>query len=320
MGAKTRLLVWSAWCAGLGWAVGACGDGAAPGGAADLDADGDTDGDTDGDSDSDADGDTDGDSDGDTDADTDADAESCRHVDVVIAIDPSSSMTEELVAMREDVFPAFAERLATISEDLDDFRVATLDGCPLPCDFHTEGESTGDCGFSSGEAWIDSSSPAIDEEFACVGDLLVSDHDCTGENDDEQPASSALCGLEDADGLNEGFLRDDAILVVIAMTDEDEQPTIDGVDGMADLYDRLVALKGGVNNMVFYGIGCSAACTGLYGDCLYEAASLVELTDMFIDQDRGVWNDLCSASPLEDGLDAVFAVIEEACEEYIPIE
>ena len=161
----------------------------------------------------------------------------------------------------------------------------------------------------------------MQEEFACVGDLLVSDHECTDENDDEQPASSALCGLEDEDGLNTGFLRDDAILVVIAMTDEDEQPTIDGVDEMGDLYDRFVALKGGVNNMVFYGIGGSTACeTGLYGGCLYAAEQLKSLTDMFIAQDRGVWNDLCATTPLEEGLDEVFAVIEEACDEFIPIE
>jgi hypothetical protein len=122
--------------------------------------------------------------------------------------------------------------------------------------------------------------------------------------------------------VNTGFLREDAILVVIAMTDEDEQPTIDGISSMSDLYDRLIELKGGVNNIVFYGIGGSSACEsgGLYGGCMSAATDLKALTDMFIANDRGVWDDLCSTTPLEDGLDEVFTVISQACDEYVPID
>ena len=53
--------------------------------------------------------------------------ESCRLVDVIIAVDGSSSMREEQKAMRETVFPAFAKRLASTGQGLDNFRIATLD-------------------------------------------------------------------------------------------------------------------------------------------------------------------------------------------------
>ena len=89
--------------------------------ADDDDDDNGSDGDSDTDIDMDVDGDADSDADGDTD---DTDGESCRFIDIVIVVDPSGSMSEELQAFRDDVFPAFAQKLAQVSEDLDDF----LDG------------------------------------------------------------------------------------------------------------------------------------------------------------------------------------------------
>jgi hypothetical protein len=161
----------------------------------------------------------------------------------------------------------------------------------------------------------------MDDEFECVGDIYIDDQLCTGDNDDEQPASSAVTALEAPWSTedNAGFVRDEAILVVIAITDEDEQPTIPGVSGMGDLYDRLAAIKGDVKNVVFYGIGGSTTCTGPYGEVMSPATDLKALTDLFIAQDRGVWHDLCEGQ-IEDGLDEAFEIIEAACDEFEPIE
>lgn len=232
----------------------------------------------------------------------------CKHVDLVIAVDGSSSMNEELEAMREEIFPAFAQRLQTLGADLDDFRVATLDACPTPASFHTRG-ARGECNFSSGQAWIESTSPAIEAEFACVGDIFLDDQQCSGDNDDEQPATSVVAALQG--GTNAGFRRDDALLIVVAITDEDEQPTGDA-QSPDEIYRGLVDLAAGdPRRMVFLGIGGADECEGEYGDA-EEADDLAELTGLFETHDRGIFWDLCQGR-LEDGLDEAFRVIENAC-------
>lgn len=236
--------------------------------------------------------------------------EVCKHVDVVIAVDGSSSMTEELQAMRDDVFPRFAERLATLGAQLDDFRFATLDACPTPSNFHTRG-AAGECNFQGGSAWIESSSSAMDAEFACVGDIYLDDQQCSGNNDDEQPATAIATALEDS--ANDGFLRRDALLVAIAVTDEDEQPTNDR-DTAEEVYARLADLaRDDPRRMVFLGIGGGSNCDGVYGSA-GEAVKLREITDLFAVHDRGVFWDLCQGR-LEDGLDEAFRVIASACDE-----
>ncbi len=308
---------WSLGCSSD--APGAVGDGGMDG-SSDGDADGDSDGDSDGDTDGDADGDTDGDSDGDADGDADGTGgESCRIVDVVIAVDGSGSMGEELDALRQDVFPAFATRLAQISEGLDDFRIATLDACPKPANFHTRGDQEDDCNFSGGNVWIESSSPNMNQEFACVGDIYLDDINCSGDNDDEQPASAAATALEPpfATGANAGFLRDESLLVIVAITDEDEQPT-GNMQSAQQIFNRLVAIKDGDSKrIVFLGIGGSSACDGVYGEA-DQATKLRNLTNLFTAEERGVWWDLCEGH-LEDGLEEAFQVIEQACDELGPI-
>ena len=234
----------------------------------------------------------------------------CKHVDLVIAVDGSSSMDEEKQAMREIVFPAFAQRLRQLGAGLDDFRVATIDACPMPPTFHTQGNG-GQCNFEGGNPWIESSSSALEAEFACVGDLYLGDIQCTTENDDEQPATSAV----DAIAATPGFRRDDALLIVIAITDEDEQPTT-GDPSMETLYANLAAAAGSdPRRMVFVGVGGREACDegeGAYGGA-EEADDLRALTDLFGAHNRGVFWDLCEGR-LEDGLDQAFQVIEAACE------
>jgi hypothetical protein len=268
--------------------------------------------------------------------------ETCRHLDVVIAVDPSGSMSEEMGAMASEVFGGqngFARSLINISDGLDDYRVGVLDACPDPASFNTSGEPAGptdqdngsvDCSFESTERWIVGTAlraPAdVTNEFQCVGaiDRVMSPEDnitagdCTGNNDDEQPVSAAIAALTDPylNGDNAGFLRQDALLVVIAITDEDEQPTPD--NKTADqLYNELVAVKGDVNNIVFLGIGGGSECPdGAYGGA-ENSQKLHNLADLFIAQERGVWWDLCQGN-LGAGLDEALTVIETACDEFEP--
>jgi hypothetical protein len=239
----------------------------------------------------------------------------CKHVDVVIALDNSGSMKEEKDAMRDIAFPGFATSLINVAGGLDDFRVGVLDACNRPANFHTRGLG-GSCNFHGGSVWMDSSSPNLVSEFKCVGDIDSSDMLCSGDSDDEQPATAAAEALEPAwtgpNMANAGFLRDDALLVVVAITDEDEQP-VPGADAQA-VYNRLVAIKGDVNKMVFLGIGGASSCDGAYGSAK-EATKLKNVTQKFIDQQRGVFWDLCKGN-LDQGLTQALTVINSACEDF----
>jgi hypothetical protein len=248
-------------------------------------------------------------------------AAACKKVDLVFAVDPSGSMTDELMAMSTDVFPGFASALQNVGGGLEDYRIGVIDACPDPANFHTRGESSSDCNFQSGEAWMTSASTALNAEFTCVGDIYKT-FNCSGNNDDEQPASAAITALTTyhATGQpNAGFLRNDALMVVVAITDEDEQPAPNNKSAM-ELYNELVAIKGDVKKMVFLGIGGgSGGCDpGTYGQA-DESVKLKSLTDLFIGQERGVFWDLCQGR-LEDGLTDAMAVIEQACAEFPPIE
>ena len=69
--------------------------------------------------------------------------------------------------------------------------------------------------------------------------------------------------------------------------------------------------------MVFIGVGGASDCNGVYGSA-NEAIVLNATAQLFIDQGRGVSWDLCMGN-LEDGLDAAFLIIEQACGEFMPI-
>lgn len=238
----------------------------------------------------------------------------CEHVDVVFALDNSSSMDEEKKSMSDVVFPAFAQALLDIS-GIQDFRAAVMDACPEPATFHTRG-AAGDCSFQSGKAWMESSSTDLTSEFQCAADLYADDVECSGQNDDEQAASSVAAALEPPFSQNEnaGFLRDEALLVVVAITDEDEQP-VPRQQPQA-IHDRLVAAKGEAKNVVFLGIGGRTDCEGAYGEA-DEAEDLQRLVDTFAADNRGFFWDLCEGH-LEDGLTNALTAIEEACEEFVP--
>lgn len=255
------------------------------------------------------------------------DVTACKKIDLVFSVDPSRSMAEELEEMSETVFPQFAAALRDVGGGLEDYRISVIEGCPTPATFHTSGNSQTDCGFESGEAWMTSESSALTTEFSCVGDIDQT-NTCTGDNDDEQPIAAAIASLTppESTGANANFLRDDALLVVVTITDEDECPAHltncnDTSDATAKgIYDDLVAIKGDVRKMVYLGIsgGTSGCANGVYGSAA-PAPLVSKIVSLFVAEDRGVaWN-LCDGK-LENGLVEALSVIEQACRELPQID
>lgn len=291
-------------------------------------------------SESDADADASADADADASADTGtetADTETdssdtedivCTKVDVVFAVDNSGSMQQEINALQGPVFESLPESLLEVGNGIEDFNLGVINGCPKPGYLFDEGDD-GPCGYSTGANYMSSDSPDLDGEYACVMTMnddgymgmaqLCEDSGNLGD-DDEQPASAAAAVLspDNVMGNNAGFLRDDALLFVVAMTDEDEE-LIDAQGNDVDpqtIVDQIVAAKGTIDNVVMLGIGGASDCNGPYGSA-DDAQNLQAITQAFIDADRGLYWDLCDGD-LETAFDQALVIVDEACFEIVP--
>lgn len=212
----------------------------------------------------------------------------CEKIDFVFVIDNSSSMADEQANLVEAV-PGFVEAMKTALPTVKSFRVGVvdtdaypalgtvenpLDGCPAEtadcaaCDYTlgafldkplsaTDPEST--CAFSTGDPFMEGASPTFADEFECAA--IVG----TGGNPVEQQVAALLASIDpaanEAGACNEGFLRDDALLVFLMITDEEDDHTSPpapqgGSSGEpADWYAQVVAAKGGrASNAVGLGL------------------------------------------------------------------
>jgi hypothetical protein len=136
-------------------------------------------------------------------------------------------------------------------------------------------------------------------------------------------------------GCNEGFLRDDALLVVVLITDEEDDHEVEGCDQEledgskgepADWFANVVAAKGGIesNVVVLALVGPKgpnpAICPGLDkcagGKLGAEVATrIMQFTHMFT---NGFVGRVCAPSYASLFADAV-ALIDGACDDFEPI-
>jgi hypothetical protein len=247
----------------------------------------------------------------------------CKKVDVIMAVDNSGSMQEEIDALRGPVFDSLPQQLLDVGNGIDDFHLAVVDACPKPALYHTHGDS-GFCDYSTGNNWMVSDSPDLTGEFQCVSDMSPNGYmdmpdDCEDsgdlKDDDEQPAWTAAESINamNVAGANADFLRNDAVLFITAITDEDEELLGTDVDTIVQ---QIVGAKGDIKNVVFLGVGGGSDCDGPYGGAI-PADNLKAVTDQFVAADRGVWWDLCQGD-LEGAFEAAIDVLDGACHEFVP--
>ncbi|MBV1857500.1 MAG: hypothetical protein KUG77_03745, partial [Nannocystaceae bacterium] len=114
--------------------------------------------------------------------------------------------------------------------------------------------SNQDCNFANGLRYMDSAEPDLPATFACAANVGVGSTQGT-----ERPMESmvqAVTAGTAALACNAGFLRDDAILVVTFVTDEDDNNDSSG--NVDEWRQALVTAKGGDESAVVV--------LGLYGD------------------------------------------------------
>lgn len=264
----------------------------------------------------------------------------CPNVDILFVIDSSGSMADQ----QESLIASFDGFVSGIQEKLaytESYHVGVVTSsdyyqnvaeCPKIGDLIVKTGGPDSAGalclpFASGKRYLDESEPDLAGKFACAAKVG------TGGSDDEAMARGMLNALNpqnSADGAcNAGFARQDALTVIVLITDEDDVPEPFGCDPRDpfnnpcdtvgsggtpdDWYQELLGYKGGLaENVVVLSL------LGLKGDnaCgAVPASKLIGFTNKW--GDRGFTGDVCEAS-YDEFFAAALPVVDEACAGYVP--
>jgi hypothetical protein len=276
----------------------------------------------------------------------------CNKIDFVFVVDNSSSMEDEQQNLVASV-PGFVEAMKTALPTLQSFRVGVvdtdaypeigsmdpLDGCPdeadcASCDYQLGAflnkplsavDPATSCAFSTGQSYMDGQAETFASEFECAAVVGVDG------NPVEQQAGALVASvspeLNEAGGCNEGFLRDDALLVFLMITDEEDDhadppaPQGGSMGEPQQWAEAIIAAKDGTaQNIVALGlIGGSPRfddCTALneQGQGAEQTTRLQKLMDAF---ETSFVGSVCA-----DGYDAFFndalEAVSEGCMNFIP--
>lgn len=176
-----------------------------------------------------------------------------------------------------------------------------------------------DCGVQGGHRYIVDGQPNLSDTFECLA--VVGDQ---GDNH-ERPMEAMLDAvgpLDQAAECNDGFVRDDAILVVTFISDEEDNGKSEG--DPPDWRQGLIDAKGGnAEAVVVLGLigdpdQPGAICppyNPANGDHAEPAPRLREFVGSM--GDRGFLGSICAPS-YTDFFEAAVAVIDQACDEFEP--
>ena len=276
----------------------------------------------------------------------------CERIDFLFVIDNSSSMADEQQHL-VDAVPGFVTAMQTALPDVKDLRVGVvdtdsypglgnpdpLDACPLgdecaSCDYTlgallTKPESALDsettCDFASEAPYMDGLSEGFAAEFECAA--IVG----TEGNPVEQQAGALVSAVSSemngAEACNESFVRDDALLVFLVISDEEDdvesppEPQGGSIGDPDAWFEAIVEAKNGVEtNAVALGlIGGSPR----FGDCtdLSQGLDGAEQTTR-LQQFLGKFENSYTGSVCSEGYDEFFQQaleeVSEGCRFFIP--
>ena len=175
-----------------------------------------------------------------------APGEACTKIDFVFVVDNSGSMAEEQANLAAN-FPQFIsviDQYQTTAGTPLDYRVAltttgrdvtfslAIPGSPFPpistTEYGENGEFLQRCGM--GRRWLERGDSDVAGTFACNAQVGTMGPGM------EMPLYALELALADriADGTNDGFLREDALLALVILTDEDDCSRRDDGFSVAD--------------------------------------------------------------------------------------
>jgi hypothetical protein len=263
-------------------------------------------------------------------------AQKCSKMDIVFVVDDSGSMSEEQTNLATN-FPMFATVLQNYVNDEGlhiDFRVAvtttgkdfttTFTGFPLPpmTEHGPDGVFLNNCGVA--QRWLDSNTPNLGTTLGCRANVG------TGGTSYEMPLLMTKNALDKHGNVeNAGFIRQDALLGVVMLTDEDDSSSshdmisIDPTNPAAanppidfqpaDLIQYLDTLKGHRSRWATGVIAGETSCSSGFGAAA-EATRLkqfVQMTNANGSQ-QAVFSSICAGN-LTMALSDVLAKFQAAC-------
>lgn len=177
-----------------------------------------------------------------------------------------------------------------------------------------------DCAFTSGARYMDSTEPDLTQAFTCAANVGTNSFAPTELV--MESMVNAVSPSTDAAECNEGFIRDDAILVVTFITDENDNDG-DSSGTVEGWRQALIAAKGGDESAVVV--------LGLFGDNDQPAGICADLADgndgaeaaprlrQFLDSwgDHGFFGSVCAAS-YTDFFNEAVGIIDTTCEDFVP--
>lgn len=259
----------------------------------------------------------------------------CNKIDVILAVDASSSMQAELDSLFETFLEVKTILANDVGEGIEDFHIGVMNACNNPPYLHNWGAGHADCEFPPGQNWLESADPMLDQRFECVVDIPYQDEALEGNggdnggynnspdycedgpDEDEQPALAAAAAIQPGVTQNAGMVRDDAILLVVAITDEDE--ALADVGSPAQIHDLFMQVKG-EGEIVFLGIGGTDCASAYDGGNVADSTELAEVASEF--GSHGLFRTMCSgqgSDPIRDAFqEALTTVVDQACDEFVP--
>lgn len=262
------------------------------------------------------------------------DEDHCKSVDFLFVVDSSISMAtnqSDLVT----AFPEFVDTMKATLESVDSYHVGVVTsgayagnepGCQQIGALVTQtagpDSSAAQCG------------PYLDGRYMTEDDDLASAFECaarvgTGGDNDEKMMQAALAAISpelNAPGAcNEGFIREDALLVLVLITDEDDPgscgvPLVGCAGSPGDpaaWHTAVLDTKIFWENVVVLSLTRGAPGNACGSPTLAEidAQRIMAFAELF--QANGFTGDLCS--PMGPTLQDAVSVIESACESYVPV-
>jgi hypothetical protein len=271
---------------------------------------------------------TDSDSDSDTDTWTDPWPETLEmcDIDILFVFDTSQSMMLTVQALANEGFGGFTTMLASYPQpgtinvamtnhlygnhflgpstiNCSEFLIRGMDvpvNTAICQDIPTKA-----CNFESGEVWIEGPSETLKDEFNCVGRLPCQEDT----SHEEETIQAGLEALEDP--YNAGFIREDALLFLIFVSDENdasEMPADEIRQGLLDLKDGdedavyVASMAGGYNS------GCSDS--GFFGEADATPA-FIDFVELF--GDNGRHYNMCNTN-MSTALASMVSLLTDACQ------
>lgn len=258
----------------------------------------------------------------------------CNQMDIVFVVDDSGSMQEEQSNLATN-FPMFANLLSSYTTpdgQKIDYRVAVtttgkdlsyridFGGFQMP--FTEDGDNgafRNNCNVS--RRWLEGSDANMQQALACRANVG------TGGPSFEMPLlmSKWALGSRMTDGTNAGFLRPDALLAIVMLTDENDasteqnnfvvtptsQPPVDY--NPADHIQFLDQLKGHRSRWAAAAIAGDGDCTSSFGDAV-DARRLKEFVNLANSNGatQATFSSICEGD-LTSGLQKALMLFQSAC-------